>query len=85
MYRANIINMMENLQNKNSKSYWKLVEELSDKHKKGTNIEIEKLFNHYKNLNSAAQIENTCFFELKDKIHKLEKIKVFSQLNFSIS
>jgi hypothetical protein len=40
--------MMENLQTNNPKTYWKLVEELSDKHKKCTNIEIEKLFKYYK-------------------------------------
>jgi hypothetical protein len=85
LYRANIINMMENLQTNNPKTYWKLVEELSDKHKKCTNIEIEKLFNHYKTLNTTVQTDNTHFNELQNEINQLEKIKIFSQLDFSIS
>ena len=53
-YRANIINKMENLQTENPKVYWKLVEELSDKYKMGSKIEIEKLFSHYTNINTIV-------------------------------
>ena len=76
--------MMENLQTNNPKAYWQLVEELSDNiKKKGPNIDIAKLFNHYKDLNSPGQNFNSD--ELQKKIDDLEQIKNFSKLDFSIS
>ena len=82
-YRANIINKMENLQTENPKVYWKLVEELSDKYKMGSKIEIEKLFSHYKNINTIMQTDVNA--HLQDDINKLEQIKSFSPLDYIIS
>ena len=82
-HRANIINKMENLQTENPKVYWKLVEELSDKYNMGSKIEIEKLFSHYKNINTIMQTDVNA--HLQDDINKLEQIKSFSPLDYIIS
>ena len=57
------------------------MEELSDNiKKKGPNIGIAKLFNHYKDLNSPGQ--NLYSDELQKKIDDLEQIKHFSKLDY---
>jgi hypothetical protein len=57
-YKIKILNMMDRLQTTNPKGYWKLVEELTDKHKTKTDIEVEKLHKHYHHLNSTININN---------------------------
>jgi len=80
-YKTKIINMMDNLHTTNPKGYWKLVEEITDKRKKiKTDIEIEKLYNHYKNMNTSINISNTNTLELLE-----ESEKSFSELDFIIT
>ncbi len=50
-YKAKIFTMLGNLQSHNPKQYWKLVDELKDQ-PKNSNIDITKIFNHYKDLNN---------------------------------
>ncbi len=71
--------MLGNLQSHNPKQYWKLVDELKDQ-PKNSNIDITKIFNHYKDLNNPEPKENN-----ESDIYDLEQIKIFSQLDFSIT
>ena len=50
--------------------------------KQRTSIELVKLFDHYKNLNASSGIHST---NLQNKIDELEKVKLFSKFDFSIS
>ena len=49
---------MEELHTNNGKSDWKLVEELTDNYKAKTNIELDKMYIHNKNLNSNSNYPN---------------------------
>jgi hypothetical protein len=85
-YKIKILNMMDRLQTTNPKGYWKLVEELTDKHKTKTDIEVEKLHKHYHHLNSTININNMVEKEhMNVQLRETEKIKSFSDLDFTIT
>jgi hypothetical protein len=78
--------MMDRLQTTNPKGYWNLVEELTDKHKTKTDIEVEKLHKHYHHLNSTINIKNMVEKEhMNVQLREMEKIKSFSDLDFTIT
>jgi len=86
MYKSKIINMMENLHSHNPKGYWKLVDELTDKHKSNSTIEIEKLFHHYKTLNNDENYNDVSQkADIQAQLEDAEKIKIFSELDFAIT
>ena len=86
-FKFNIMRQMESLHRQHPSQYWKLVEELSDKKKSRTNIEIEELFKHYKNLNSSGQNTQSSeeLNDLEHNIEDLEQIKSFSELDYIIT
>ena len=85
-YKSKIYNMMEGLQTNNPKEYWKLVEELTDRDKTKSTIKVEKLFTHYKNLNSKTKYKDPEEeLAMNEKLHEAEKIKIFSELDYAIT
>ena len=77
---------MENLHSHNPKGYWKLVDELTDKHKSNSTIEIEKLFHHYKTLNNDENYnDGSQKADIQAQLEDAEKIKIFSELDFAIT
>ena len=84
-FKAKILNQMEELHTNNPKGYWKLVEELTDKYKAKTNIELDKMYLHYKNLNSNSNYPNPeQDANINIMLEREEKIRLFTPLDFSI-
>jgi len=76
--------MLENVQVQNPKQYWKLISDLKQNNKDTHNIDIHKLFDHYKDLNNPKQNHEESS-DINNELGNLEQIKVFSQLDFAIS
>ena len=84
-FKQSIIERLDSLYENNPKAYWSLLDKLKNppSQKDSDEIPEETWFNHFKNLNTDMSTEshNTA---IQNDLLELEKIKIFTELDFSI-
>ena len=88
-FKQDILDKLDNLQENDPKSYWKLLDELknktnNNKEKPENNISPKEWKEYFENLNTI-KYQNQELEEMKQKLNSVENDTVFNELDYTIS